>query len=312
MSVWIIFLYILALTFGFGLLVKGADYFVEGAAGLAAKLGISQLMIGLTIVAMGTSAPEVAVSFVAAIKGSAGLAIGNVVGSNILNIWIILGVASVMLPIAMKKATWKYEIPFMLLCTILLFLLGMDGELGLVDGIVLWLSFLAYLLYIYVSTRENRNMQEKEKYPKKWKLLLLVAGGLISIICGSELTVWGAVKLARMVGVSERFIGLTIVALGTSLPELFTSVIAARKGNAEIAIGNIVGSNISNILFILGTTALVTRIPFDRKFMIDTIIAMAACVVLFVCAIRKKMLTRMGGIFMLLCYSGYFVYLCMI
>lgn len=306
-------LQILLLVVGFVMLVKGADWFVDGAAGIAQKFGIPQLVIGLTIVAMGTSAPEAAVSITAALKGSADITIGNIVGSNILNILIILGISSTIVAIAVAKSTIKYEIPFMLLVTFLLLGLGYTGgEIVLWEGIVLWLFFIAYLAYLFVIAKKNKEEAEEEtKNLPIWKLLILTVIGLVLIVWGSDVTVDAATNIAKELGMSERFIGLTIVALGTSLPELFTSVSAAIKGKADIAIGNIVGSNIFNILFVVGTSALITPVLFASNFIIDTLIAAAAGVLLWVCVFRKQKLTRIGGIIMLVCYGAYFAYLLM-
>lgn len=304
-----IFVYIFFLALGFVFLVKGSDYFVDGATGIAVKFGIPQLIIGLTIVAMGTSIPEAAVSITAAFKESADITIGNIVGSNILNIFIILGVTSAIVSIEVKKTTLKYEIPYMLFCTVIMFYLGWDGMINLFDGFIFLVGFLAYLLYLFINAKRN-TCDVEEVNVKVSKHVLHVVAGIIGVIIGSELAVYGATELARFLGLSERFIGLTIVALGTSLPELFTSVNAARKGNADIAIGNIVGSNIFNILFIIGITALITDVPFDSRFIVDSLIAIAACIVLFFCSLRRKKLTRTGGIIMLACYVAYFIYLC--
>lgn len=304
-------LQIFLLVLGFVMLVKGADWFVDGAAGIAGKFGIPQLVIGLTIVAMGTSAPEAAVSITAALKGSADITIGNIVGSNILNILIILGISGAITSIVVAKSTIRYEIPFMLVITLLLLGLGITGgEIVLWEGIVLWLFFLAYLAYLFVMAKKNKEEQsENRKEQPVWKLLLLTAVGLVLIVWGSDVTVNAATNIARELGMSERFIGLTIVALGTSLPELFTSVSAARKGNADIAIGNIVGSNIFNILFVVGTSALITPVVFASPFIVDTLIAAAAGVLLWACVFRKQQLNRVGGILMLICYGAYFTYL---
>ncbi len=304
-------LQVLLLAVGFTMLVKGADWFVDGAAGIAQKFGIPQLVIGLTIVAMGTSAPEAAVSITAALKGSADITIGNVVGSNILNILIILGVSSAIVAIAVAKSTIKYEIPFMLLVTFLILGLGYTGgAIVLWEGIVLWLFFIAYLAYLFVMAKKNKEETEEEtKNAPVWKLLILTVIGLVLIVWGSDVTVDAATNIAKELGMSERFIGLTIVALGTSLPELFTSVSAAMKGKADIAIGNVVGSNIFNILFVVGTSSLITPVLFASNFIIDTLIAVAAGVLLWVCVFRKQKLTRLGGIIMLVCYAAYFVYL---
>lgn len=308
-----IILYVGALVVGFVLLVKGSDYFVDGAAGAATKLGIPQLVIGLTIVAMGTSAPEAAVSITAAVTGNADITIGNIVGSNILNVFIILGIASVIVPIAVAKSTIKIDIPFMLGCSVLLIILGLDGNIGLLDGIVFWAFFIAYLSYLFINARKNKENTDDEssREIKLIKQLAFIIGGLIAIIAGSKFAVYGATEIARAVGISERFIGLTVVALGTSLPELFTSVNAARKGNADIAIGNIVGSNIFNILFVIGTTSLICSVPFESKFMIDSMIAVIAGLVLWFGTMKHHELRKPCGIIMLLCYGLYFMYLCL-
>ncbi len=301
----------LVLTVGFVMLVKGADWFVDGAAGIADRFGVPQLVIGLTIVAMGTSAPEAAVSITAALKGSADITIGNVIGSNILNVLIILGITSVIVPVAVAKSTIRYEIPYMLLITGLLLLLGYTGnEIGFSEGVILWLAFILYLSYLFVMAKKNKEeVQEDAQKKTIWKLISGATVGLVLIVWGSDVTVDAATAIAQYVGLSERFIGLTIVALGTSLPELFTSVSAAIKGKADIAIGNIVGSNIFNILFVVGTTALITPVTFAPGFAIDTLVAIAAGALLFICVIRAQKLTRGGGALMLLGYIGYFIYL---
>ena len=304
-----IILQVLLLAAGFVLLVKGADWFVDGASGIAMKLHIPQLVIGLTIVAMGTSAPEAAVSISAALKGSADITIGNIVGSNILNILIILGLASAIVPIAVAKSTIKIDIPFMLAITAVLLLLGWDGTITLVDGLILLALFICYLGYMLYMAKHGNDEGEQIKNLTLWQALLFTAVGLVLIVLGANLAVDAATALARIFGLSERFIGLTVVALGTSLPELFTSVTAARKGNADIAIGNIVGSNIFNILFIVGLSAMIVPVPFTANFRIDTIVAIAAGVILLVFSIPRKKLVRWHGIAMLLAYAAYFLYL---
>lgn len=297
------------LAIGFLMLVKGADYFVDGAAGIATKFGIPQLVVGLTIVAMGTSAPEAAVSITGAMSGAADIAVGNVVGSNILNILIILGITGFIATVAVQKSTLMIEIPFMLLVTIILIVLGMSGnELTLIEGIIFWVLFLVYLGYLYVLAKKGTDEEATEDRPI-WKLLLFVVAGGLVVIWGANISVDAAVAIATAIGISEKFIGLTIVALGTSLPELVASVTAARKGKADIAIGNIVGSNIFNILFVLGTSALITPIPYQPSFLVDGIIAVAAGVLLWLAIIRKRELNRVWGVIMLVCYAAYFVYL---
>lgn len=307
-----IILSIILLIAGFVMLVKGADWFVDGAASLASRLGIPQLVIGLTIVAMGTSLPEAAVSITAALKGNAGISIGNVVGSNILNILIILGITAVMVSVAVQKSTLFYEIPFMLVITAVLLVMGVTGQaVTRIEGVILLLLFIVYLVYLYFLSKQSKEEEQEEKIEMPvWKCILLIVIGGVMIVLGSDFAVKGASELARTFGVSERFIGLTIVALGTSLPELVTSVTAARKGNADIAIGNIVGSNIFNILFVLGISALICDIPYAVSFRIDAVIGLIAGALLWLFSIRKRELRRGGGVAMLVAYAVYFVYLC--
>ncbi|MCI8274839.1 MAG: calcium/sodium antiporter [Lachnospiraceae bacterium] len=326
----------LFLAAGFILLVKGADWFVDGAAGLAEKFRIPQLVIGLTIVAMGTSMPEAAVSISAAMKGNADITIGNVMGSNILNILIILGLSAAITPLAVETSTIWRDLPFLILVTALLFILGLDGIIGTADGTVLLLLFTVYLAGLLIMTKLRQNtavvhltsprpLQQALQAPppaaettdgeasgsqgqKSWPLLLLLtAAGLSMIVAGSSVTVEAASSLARIFGISERFIGLTIVALGTSLPELFTSVTAARKRNADIAIGNVVGSNIFNLLFVTGASALVMPVPYKAAFLSDNLISGAASLMLLFCSLRERKLLRRHGTLMLLGYAVYFV-----
>jgi cation:H+ antiporter len=297
------------LAIGFVMLIKGADAFVEGAAGIAARFGISQLVIGLTIVAMGTSAPEAAVSITAAMKGTADITVGNIVGSNIMNILVILGVTGLLCAVPVARSTIRYEIPFVFAVTLIFYIMGMDGQITFVDGVILWVLFLAYLMYLFIMAKRAKEDEPEEQKEPVVKLLLMLIVGAALIVIGADVSVDAASELARMMGLSERFIGLTIVALGTSLPELCTSVVAAMKGKADLAIGNIVGSNLFNILFVVGTTALIVNVPFNAAFLVDTLAAIAAVALLWLCVYPKKKLTRTGGILMLLAYAGYFVYL---
>ena len=301
------------LIVGFLFLVKGADWFVEGSASIARKFGIPQLIIGLTIVAMGTSMPEAAVSITAAMQQNAGITIGNVVGSNILNIFIILGLTALITNVAIQRSTLFYEIPFMMFVTVVLMICGMTGgKVTFAEGIVLWVLFLVYLGYLFVMSRKGSSEEEETaKELPVWKCIILMIIGGVMVVKGSDFAVSGASEIARFFGMSERFIGLTIVAFGTSLPELVTSVTAAKKGNVGIAIGNIVGSNIFNILFVIGTTALICTVPFESKFMIDNAVAIFSGILLWAGTIKHKELRRPCGIVMLLCYAAYFIYLCM-
>ena len=315
MSIWQLLLQVVLLVLGFVMLIKGADWFVDGAASLAGKFGIPQLVIGLTIVAMGTSAPEAAVSISAALQDNAGITIGNVVGSNILNVFVILGLASVIIPIAVKKSTIKYEIPFTILVTGVLAVLGLwDNKISTLEGVILWGLFILYLGYLFWMTKKGEaEVEESEsKLDKIWKMIvfILIGGGLI--VWGSDVTVDAATNIAKYFNMSDQLIGLTIVAFGTSLPELITSVTAAKKGNADIAIGNIVGSNLFNILFVVGTTALITPVVYAQSFLVDSIVAVVSMVLLLLLVLNKdKKLKRWGGAILLVGYVAYFAYLMM-
>ncbi|MBQ2802434.1 MAG: calcium/sodium antiporter [Lachnospiraceae bacterium] len=304
---------VVLLVGGFALLMKGADWFVEGASKLADKFGIPQLVIGLTIAAMGTSLPEAAVSVSAALKGSAEITIGNVLGSNILNVLIILGLTVVIRTVAVQKSTAYYEIPFTIFVTVLLVALGLfDNEVSRIDGVILWVFMIVYLLYLLRMAKKGQALEEAAEAGENesiFKMLLMIVVGVAMIVFGSDISVDAATKLAQFFGMSERLIGLTIVALGTSLPELVTSVTAAIKGKADIAVGNVVGSNLFNILFVVGTSALITPVVYSASFMIDSIVAIAAMVLLLICVLPKKKLARPAGIVMLLGYVAYFIYL---
>ncbi len=301
----------LLLIVGFVLLMKGADIFVEGSSSLADRLGIPQIVIGLTIVAFGTSAPEAAISITAGIKGSADLAVSNVVGSNIMNVLLILGIASAITPLAIQKNTLKYEIPFVGVITLLLLGLGIWGNsLNRVDGVIFLIFMAIFMVYLVVMSKKSKPAiiedEPIEKMPV-WKMVLFIVLGGAGIVGGSQLTVNAATEIATAFGMSERLIGLTIVAFGTSLPELITSVTAAIKKKADIAIGNIVGSNIFNILFVLGVTAAISPISYINDFIMDNIMAFITMVILFFCVLKNKRLGRIGGIIMLLAYAAYFI-----
>ena len=315
---------IFLLAVGFTMLIKGADFFVDGSSGIASRFGISQLVVGLTIVAMGTSAPEAAVSISAALKGNAGITIGNVVGSNILNILIILGLTAFLtkkiVPVA--SSTIKYEMPFMIVITLMLLWMGYVGnQVTRLEGAGLWVVFLLYLFYLLKMAKKgvDKNSEDDEgeilgrgrdkKERSMAMLFWFTIVGLALIVIGSSVTVDAATAIAGIIGLSERFIGLTIVALGTSLPELFTSVSAARRGNSDIAIGNIVGSNIFNILFVVGTSALITPLVFESKFIVDSIVAVVVGVLLWIFSFNGRSLNRVEGGLLLLGYLGYFIYL---
>ncbi len=306
-----VFLNILFLVLGFVMLWKGADWFVDGASSVASKFGIPQIVIGLTIVAMGTSAPEACVSIVGSIQGNADIAVGNVLGSNVMNVLIILGLSAVVLPLVVKKNTVYIEIPFVIAITIILLLLGLDGKIGRIDGIIFLLLLIVYISYLFVCAKKNKEepLEEPEKKKPLWLSLLLTVVGLAIVIAGSQFTVDTATFLATKMGLSERIIGLTIVALGTSLPELFTSVSASRKNNPDIAIGNIIGSNIFNIVFVLGLASVVSPLNYAKEFLVDSLFAIGAIVLLFVLVLPKKKLPRWAGAVMLASYVVYFIVL---
>ncbi len=298
------------LVVGFVMLMKGADWFVDGASKVADRLGVPQLVIGLTIVALGTSLPEAAVSIAAATKGSAGITVGNVLGSNIMNVLVILGLTAVICKIPVQKSTIRYEIPFCFAITVLMAVLGLvDNQLVRLEGGILWVCMIAYLVYLFKLAKNGEAQEAEEEKMPVWKMLVFIVVGAVLTVWGSDVTVDAATKLATAFGMSDRLIGLTIVAFGTSLPELVTSVTAATKGKTDIAIGNIVGSNIFNILFVAGTTALITPVVYSANFLVDSITAAAAVVLLWILMIKNKRLGRMGGIVMLIGYAAYFIYL---
>lgn len=305
---------IIFLVIGFVLLVKGADWFVEGAASIADKFGIPQIVIGLTIVAMGTSAPEAAVSISAALKGSAEITIGNVLGSNIMNVLVILGLTAVICKVPVQKTTVHYEIPMVIFMTVLMAVFGLlNNVIGRLEGILLLVCMVVYLLYLLRLAKRgasyDETLDEVAENSSMGRLILLVIIGVIAIVWGSDIAVNAATAIARIFGMSERLIGLTIVALGTSLPELVTSVTAAMKGNSDIAVGNIVGSNLFNIMFVVGITAVITPVVYSGAFLIDSIAAVGAVALLLLFVFRKKKLERLHGAIMLVCYGGYFAYL---
>lgn len=301
------------LAVGLAVLVKGADWFVDGAAGLAKKFGIPELVIGLTIVAMGTSLPEAAVSITGALKGSAGIAIGNVVGSNICNILLILGVTAAITSLRIQQSTIRCEIPFMIFISGVLLAMGMSGGvITRMEGGVLWGLFVVYLIYLKFltdKTPEPAEPKDKEELPSVGKCVGLIILGAAMIIYGSDLAVQGATTLARLFGLSDRLIGLTIVAIGTSLPELAASAVAALKGNAGIAVGNIVGSNIFNILFVLGTTTLIVPVRFAEEFVQDGIINVGVGLFLWASVFRTGKAGRPLGVTMLALYTAYTAHL---
>lgn len=304
------------LIFGFAMLIKGADFFVDGASKAAAKMKIPLIVIGLTIVAFGTSAPEAAISINSAVQGNAGISVGNVIGSNIMNVLLILGISALFASLPVKKTTFRYEIPFVIFITVILGIMGMlGGNIDKLDAILLLVLFALFFAYLILLSKKGDGtaddvpvLTEKDTIPK---MILFILIGLAAIVLGSDFTVTGATAIAQTFQVDDRIIGLTIVAFGTSLPELVTSVTAARKNQTDIAIGNIIGSNIFNILFVVGLAGVVSPIPigFSSGFLIDSAIAAAAVLLLWLLVFKNKKLSKAGGTVMLGCYAAYFVYL---
>lgn len=339
----LILLAILLLVVGFVLLVKGADWFVDGAAGLAAKLRIPQLVIGLTIVAFGTSAPELATSVISAVTGDVGIAVGNVLGSNITNILLILGLSALFAVLPVQKDSLKIDLPVLLGSSVLIILLGaFDDKIGRLEGIIMVLLLVAYTVFLIWNALRSRKNEptmsllngegavaevetgttEKQGgfnawYTKMkaftWFLLVATLVGLGIVVGGAMLAVEGAKIIATEIGVPQKVIGLTIVAVGTSLPELITSVMAAKKGETDIAVGNIVGSNIFNVLMVAGLSAAIMPLPFSSEgvsFVVDGIIALASAALLSLIAyLPGHKIKRWGGIVMLLGFVAYYVYL---
>ena len=312
-AVWQIVFQAIILVVGFVFLVKGADWFVDGAASIATKFGIPQLIIGLTIVALGTSAPEAAVSITAAASGNADITIGNIVGSNILNIFIILGLTALVAPVAVQKSSLVVDIPVVIGISALLLIMGLDGNITRLDAGILIVIFALYLGYLFWDAKksialssETNEESEEIKNLSIPKAIFSTVIGLVLIVLGSNCVVESATFIAEKAGLSERFIGLTIVALGTSLPELFTSVTAAIKKNSDIAVGNIIGSNIFNILFVVGLSGLISPVPFQSAFRFDASISTVAAILLLVFCLPKKQLGRWAGVIFLICYAVYF------
>lgn len=316
------------LIIGFVLLIKGADFFVDGSSSVAKILKVPTIIIGLTVVAFGTSMPELSVSVTAALRGSNDLAVSNVLGSNIFNLLVVLGCCALVKPVAAKWSLLKKEFPFSILITIILLLVDSDfsimkilgGNQGFVLGRWAGLLFLIlFVLYIYATVKsalrsraEAKDMEEEEyKTMSPLKSGIYIVIGLIGIVWGGNLVVDSASNIALTFGWSQTFIGLTIVALGTSLPELVTSVVAARKGENDLAVGNVVGSNIFNILLILGVSSFITPITLDVTAVYDTIILIIASIVVYVSAISKREIQRKEGILFLVCYFAFFLYVFM-
>ena len=312
---------IIFLLVGFVLLIKGADFFVDGASAIAQKLKVPSLIIGLTIVAMGTSLPELAVSVTASISGNNALSVSNVVGSNLFNLMVVLGLSAVLTPIIVSEDTLKKDYPFSVACAIALLVMGAIGmELGHVDGIILLVVFVGFIIFqVRAGLRHRREVlasgatedEEEIKDMPYWQAILFIVGGAAAIKFGGDFVVNSSVDIATAFGLSQTLIGLTIVALGTSLPELVTSVVAAKKGELDMAVGNVVGSNIFNILMILGVAAAISPITFLMENMVDIAILLAFSIITYLFCRTNKQLGKKEGAAMLALYAAYMVYICM-
>lgn len=312
------FLSIVLIIFGLIILIAGAEALVRGSSSLAKHFGISEIVIGLTIVAFGTSAPELIVNLFSAYRGSADIAIGNIIGSNIANVWLVLGVAAIIFPLTVKENTvWK-EIPFALLAVILLFILGNDALFDRVgfniitrtDGLALIAIFLVFMYYTFGLTKSKGEPESVAKFSKKLSWLM-TSTGMLCLFFGGKLLVDNAVSLAHLAGLSETLIGLTIVAIGTSLPELVTSIVAAMRHHEDMAVGNVIGSIIFNVFWILGLTSILIDLPFNILTNVDAIISIGATLLLFIFMFigKKHKLSRRKGVLFLSLYILYMVYL---
>lgn len=302
--------YILLIV-GFLLLIKGADFFVDGASSVAAKLKVPSLIIGLTIVSLGTSLPEAAVSISASLSGSNEISLGNVIGSNIFNLLVVVGVASMILPIVSDKDILKRDMPINIAITVLLCIMLLDGKLSRIDSAILLVLLVAYITLLVRSALKNRTEESEQKVLSWTKSLIFIVVGAAAIIGGGQLVVNNAKSIAVSLGMGETLVGLTVVALGTSLPELVTSVVAAKKGDSGIAMGNVVGSCIFNILFILGMAGVIMPMAADITFFIDTGILIAMSIVMLIFAFTNRKTSRIEGAVSVLMYIAYTAYIIM-
>lgn len=309
----------LLLVIGFILLIKGADVFVDGASKIARKIGIPSIIVGLTIVSVGTSAPELAISIISALDGNSGIAIGNVIGSNMFNTLVVLGATSVISPIIFKKTTVKRDYVVDLLATILVYILTFgfsmrDGELSRMDGVILLFICIIYMILLIRIVRggDLRN-ENRDENINIFKNIIISIIGIIGIVIGGDMVVDNATVIATTLGMSEKLVGLTIVAMGTSLPELVTSIVAAIKGEKEIALGNVLGSNIFNLLLIIGTSSAISPFIVSRSLIVDFIILIISTIliggIIFLNKKDIKKITRIEGVILLAIYVCYLIYI---
>ena len=303
------------LLVGFVLLIKGADFFVEGSSTVAKKLHIPSIIVGLTIVAMGTSLPELAVSATASLDGNNAIAISNVVGSNMFNLIVVCGACALFAPLAISKDILKKDFPIAIGCGVLLLVMGIIGmEVCRIDGVILCVLFITYITILVRAALKARAATKDEEVTEKtipvWLCIIYIVGGIAAIKFGGDFVVDGAVTIAGKLGLSENLIGLTIVAVGTSLPELVTSIVASKKNEVEMAVGNVLGSNIFNILLILGVAGTISPMAFIMENVIDIAILTAASLLIYVFSWTKERIDRKEGIVMLAMYASYLVYIC--
>lgn len=304
------FLSIILLIIGFLLLSKGADVLVDGASAMARKFNIPEIVIGLTIVACGTSAPEAAVSISSVIQGASGVGVGNILGSNIANILLILGVSALIANLYVQKNTVLYEIPFVGFISVLLMFFGWQyGMVNRFAAMVLCALFILFLLYLYMISKNQKVETQEIEQMSSVKMVSFIVFGIAALVFGAKLTVNSAVDIAHVLNISERVIGLTVIAFGTSLPELVTCIVAAIKKRSDIVIGNIIGSNIFNILFVLGITGLIQPIPFEKDFLIDSVWGILATVLLWIFVAYDRKLTAIKGFIFLVLYCVYVMFL---
>ena len=299
------------LIVGFVLLVKGADFFVDGASSIAAKLKVPSLIIGLTVVSMGTSLPEAAVSVSASLSGNNSISLGNVIGSNVFNLLVVVGVSSIILPIVSDRDILRRDMPISIAMTAVLGLMLLDGKLSRVDAGILLVLLAAYMFILIRSALKNRTESPDQKKLSWTKSVIFALVGVASIIGGGQLVVNSAKTIAASLGMGETLIGLTVVAIGTSLPELVTSIVAAKKGDSGIAMGNAVGSNIFNILFILGLAGVIKPMTADTAFFIDSGILIAVSAMMLLFAFTKKKTSRVEGAIAVSVYVVYTAYIIM-
>ena len=301
------------LVIGFVLLIKGADFFVEGSSSVAKRLRVPSIIIGLTIVAMGTSLPECAVSVTASLANNNALAVSNVVGSNIFNLMVVCGACALFAPLAVQKDTLKKEFPFSIICAIIMLVFGYLGmTIGRLDGVIMLLlfaCFLGWMIKSALNARSNAVEEEEIAILPVWRCIVYIVGGAIAIKFGGDFVVDGASTIASKLGLSQNLIGLTVVALGTSLPELVTSIVAARKNEVDMALGNVIGSNIFNILLVIGVAAAISPIAFIMENVFDIILLIAMSALVWIFAWTKQKIGRKEGIAMLVIYAAYLAYI---